>query len=1671
MRDPALGFRCIAIANRGEAALRCLRTVKALREREASPLVALALFTEPDRGAPFVRHADHAIEVAAPRGPLAAYLDVDAVLAAALRGGADAVWPGWGFLSEDPVFADRVTAAGMRFIGPPGDVMRRLGDKIEAKRLAERLGVPIAPWSGEALANLDAAEKVAPSIGYPLLVKAAAGGGGRGIRVVTNASQLAEAFRGASDEAQSAFGDARVYLERRVETCRHVEVQIAVDTRGNAVALGCRECSVQRRHQKLIEETPPPGLAPALLSALSEAALALVRAVDYRGVGTVEFLVAGDSFYFLEVNPRLQVEHGITEETTGIDLVEWQIRIARGEALPSQIVRSHGAAIEARICAEDPAEGFRPAPGRVVRFEPSLGPRIRVDSGVATGTRVPAEFDSLVAKLIATGETRDEALARLIAALRDFEVVIEGGATNRGHLLDVLESPAVRAGAVDTAWLEREGPRLRSADDPRAPAALIAAAILAYQRARLTARRAFYAGATNVALSRVPPSSGQQIDLVHAGISYKLHVFAVGAWRYRVVLDGVASSATWRGEGDHAAHLWIGARALRVLHDTNASGARVEVEGFAGTFAWQGVGRVCASAPALVVAIHVAPGDRVEAGEALGVLEAMKTEIAFCAPVAGVVAEVRVVPGRQVDAGAVLLVIEASGDARAPGASRIIVQRELDALDGALALASASDAEVAIELRAAGCAVPAARRELVTTLREEIRRLLLGYDWEPERGERLLGFLEAALPAESPPEFLSELAELRHEVALFADVETLFVRAPSSLGGSAREPSNLARLRAFVRRMDGEGAGIAESFLALLRRALSHYGVATLAPNDALERALLRLFATQRTRALRHRLVRAVLRRVVSLVDAGVSLRDDAALRDALDRVAALRGLVSDELADAAIETRSAAFEAWTPEPETAERGAPIAEVAFLGRLADFEVERLSSRRGITVLHARHREVPSDQRVFVLAEARAQVGGAEAALHAPTFERDFYDAARALRGVLLERDPQRRLQWNRIFLVVGPELFLDPPTAAQLARRLAPVTRHLGIEKVVVRLGLLDRTVPDAPAQPMEIVISDPTGTHLDVTWREPRHDPLRAASDYERHVVEARRRGLVYPYEIIAMLTRPGGDLPAGGFEEYELGPDGSALRIERSPGGNPSAVVFGVIGTLEESTGTVLRRVLLLSDPTRDMGALAAPECDRIVAAIDLAERLGVPLEWLPVSSGARISMESGTENLDATARVARRIITFTRGGGVIHLVVNGVCVGAQSYWNALATMLNDSRGALVMTPNAAMVLTGRAALEASGAVAAEDEVAIGGFERVMGPNGEAQYLARDLGEAYRILHRHYRYTYVVPGEPGPRRRASTDPIQRSICDDADPELEAEGFARVGDLFDAVQNGDRKRSFAMRALMRSLIDRDGGHLERWTAMAGAETAIVWDTQLGGFATCVIGIESRSVAREGYQPPDGPSSWSGGTLYPLSSKKVARALRAASGNRPVRGARESLGLRRFARVDAEAATRVRRRDRAGSRGVRRSAALPRGVALSRRSLRRVLARPESGPSCRGARRVVRLGDRRRTCRGRRLHAGTPRRRPGGSARRGTSRERRAFRDRPRRSPGGEAGGTGGAFRCGAQRRARTAGGVAARDRACVRAAPIRDRKNRRGVARSSASRRCCRAAPRARRG
>ncbi|MCW5944066.1 MAG: ATP-grasp domain-containing protein [Fimbriimonadaceae bacterium] len=453
-------MRKLLVANRGEIAVRVLRAAREMGIR------TVAVYSDADLHAPHALLADEAVYLGASE-PLESYLRADKILDAARRTGADAIHPGYGFLAESADFAEACAEAGLPFVGPPATAMRRLGAKIAAKRLANDAGVPTVPGYFEPDASEEDLRRAAHRVGYPVLLKASAGGGGRGMRVVLSESEFGAQYRTATDEARNAFGDGAMMVEKLVERPHHVEVQILADTHGQVAALFERECSVQRRHQKLIEEAPSPlfanGARPEVWAAMREAAISLARAAGYVGAGTVEFIVepTTDAFYFLEVNARLQVEHPVTEAITGVDLVQWQLRIARGERLslaPPLMVGDRtairGHAIEARVVAEDPAQNFAPSTGRLVGWAEPTGPGIRVDTGYGPGVEVPRYYDSLLAKTIVHGESREAARVRLRQALADFHVL--GVRTNIAFLRDLLEAPAFLAGSVDTGFVERE---------------------------------------------------------------------------------------------------------------------------------------------------------------------------------------------------------------------------------------------------------------------------------------------------------------------------------------------------------------------------------------------------------------------------------------------------------------------------------------------------------------------------------------------------------------------------------------------------------------------------------------------------------------------------------------------------------------------------------------------------------------------------------------------------------------------------------------------------------------------------------------------------------------------------------------------------------------------------------------------------------------------------------------------------------------------------------------------------------------------------------------------------------------------------------------------------------------------------------------------------------------
>jgi len=463
----------VLIANRGEIAVRVIRAC------HEEGLEAVAVYSEADRMSPHVRAADAAVAI----GPAAAsesYLNIPRLIEAAQHGGAEAIHPGYGFLAERAEFAAAVTRAGLTFIGPPAKAIQAMGEKTAARQRMARAGVPIVPGTTEPVADAAAAARAAGKIGYPVMLKAVAGGGGRGMRIARSADDLTSLFRQASSEAKSAFGDGSLYVEQLIERPRHVEIQVLADTHGHTVYVGERECSVQRRHQKLVEESPSPAVSPELRRAMGEAAVRAAEAVGYVSAGTVEFLLAPNgAFYFLEMNTRIQVEHPVTELVYGVDLVRQQLKIAAGHPLSLQqaALVPQGHAIECRITSEDPFQGFVPSTGRVQFLKPPAGPGIRWDAGIETGTEVGLSYDPLLAKLIVWAETRPTAIARMERALA--ELVIVGVRTSQPFHARVMRDPAFTSGAYDIGFLESRGAELLalSADDGELALAAVAAAL------------------------------------------------------------------------------------------------------------------------------------------------------------------------------------------------------------------------------------------------------------------------------------------------------------------------------------------------------------------------------------------------------------------------------------------------------------------------------------------------------------------------------------------------------------------------------------------------------------------------------------------------------------------------------------------------------------------------------------------------------------------------------------------------------------------------------------------------------------------------------------------------------------------------------------------------------------------------------------------------------------------------------------------------------------------------------------------------------------------------------------------------------------------------------------------------------------------------------------------
>jgi acetyl/propionyl-CoA carboxylase alpha subunit/acetyl-CoA carboxylase carboxyltransferase component len=1594
-------FTRLAIVNRGEPALRLIRAVRELNEQRGFGIRVIALHTQADRRALFVRAADEALCLR--DGTTAGGADIEhAELERVLRATrADAAWVGWGDAAQDAAFAELCERLGVLFIGPPPRALRALGDKVGARRLAEQCGVPV------------------------------------------------------------------VFPERLVAGARHVEVQVVADNHDTVWVPGVRDCTIARRDEKLVVESRSLMLDDEQEAEMRNAASTLVRAAGYRGLGTMEFLYhpTEKTFAFVEMNTRLPFEHPVTEATTGLDLVKLQLLLSDGERLVGDPPTEVGHAIEVRLTCQDADRDFAPAPGTLVLLHLPSGPGIRVDTGIVAGDLLTSDDDSLLAKIIAWGRDRSEALARLRCALRETTVVLQGGTTNKSFLLDLLDRPAVVSGAADTGWLDREQ---ASATTParHGDVALISVAIDVYDAEESLERQAFLASARG-GRPRASDAVGRAVQLGFQTRVYRLVVAQVGPRSYRLDVDGELIDVEVDRLSPFESRLMLGGAPFHVVSVSGPGDHLVEVDGVSHRIAPDTTALVRAPAPAVVVAMHVAVGDDVEAGAMVAVLESMKMETAVRAPYSGRVREVLAAVNSQVDAGAPLLRLDRFRD-------------EATAADApALRFTGSSghSSETAETLQTSqtvhAADAPTRAREHLLAL----RAMITGYDVSARRARTLVAEYSALRN-----ELAQDDAELRREelslLTIFADLCELSRNRPTmeEEGLDERVHTPREHFHTYLHSLDVKKESLPAAFRTRLSRVLRHYGVADLAPSPDLEEAVYRVFLAQQratdqvpvvtallerwlqegavstgpardeigevlerlivatqlrfpavgdlARGIRFRLldqplieaareqvyagvredlqhldehpdaadyaqrveamaasaeplirllaarigvnssgldpmlevltrryykvrglehVRSFQREGRQFVTGGYDIRDGQyrliatigeldELPAVLASVAGLAAEVADPtnlvvdlylsagepfgdpdsvaetlkqiLADVPIlvicrrvtvtmcSHTGAAIEQFTFRPsqegmeeERVIRGIHplIGQRLDLWRLKNFEGTRLPSTEDTYLFHLVARDNPADERLVALAEVRDVTPLRDAAgkvLAFPDVERTLGACLESIRAVQAERGPERRLDANRVLLYVWPPIDVALEELSGVARATAPLTVGAGLEEIMMLARLRDQ--PDAAPREVALLFSYRPGAGVGVAVTEPQTEPLAPLDEYTQKVRRSRARGTVYPYEIVPLLTGPGGT-----FTEHDLNETGRLVPVDRPRGRNRAGIVAGLVSTPSARHPEGMVRVALFGDPTKALGSVAEQECARVIAALDLAEEMAVPVEWFALSSGALISMDSGTENMDWVARALRRLITFTQAGGEVNVVVAGINVGAQPYWNAEATMLLHTKGILIMTPDSAMVLTGKQSLDYSGGVSAEDNFGIGGYDRVMGPNGQAQYWAPNLTAACSTLFAHYEHTYVTPGERFPRRAVSNDPPDRDVR--SYPHVHpSSDFTSVGDIFSDVVNKERKKPFDIRTVMRAVVDQDHAVLERWAGMADADTSVVLDAHLGGYPVTVLGIESRPIPRRGGIPTDGPDQWTAGTLFPRSSKKTARAINAASGNRPL---------------------------------------------------------------------------------------------------------------------------------------------------------------------------------------
>ena len=1546
----------------------------ALRREEKDAPNSVALFTEADRYSFYVQSADEAICIGADR---TAYLDAENVLKALQSVGCDAAWLGWGFASEDGDFCKVLENGGINLLAPRPETMTALGDKIQAKKMAEANEVPVAPWA--IVDSPDEAEQHAERIGFPLLLKAAGGGGGRGIRLVKSIDELSSAFVSARDEAARSFRSNGVFMEKFVGHARHIEVQVVGDGEGNVRVFGVRDCSLQRRRQKVIEECQAPNLDEGALQTLKAAARRLTAAVKYRSAGTVEFLYDLDLEvpYFLEVNTRLQVEHTVTEEVFGTDLVRLQIELARGGHLPSEPPFARGWAVEARVCAEDTQNSFTPAPGKIVRFVLPSGPGLRVDTGFVEGEEISADFDPLIAKVITWGPDRPSAFARLSRALEQTRIVVEGGTTNLAFLRTLIAREDVLAGNVDIGLIDR----LEVTPPMGAGIAMLAAAVDRFIQSGDTSR------------------SGER-HRVEAGGSFE--VYRLSTTLFEISNENGVVTVAHEADGPYQSWLTVNNQRYRI--ERAPGDITYLVDGTPHRVAASSGGMVISPSAALVLKVMVNVGDFVEEGQLVTTVESMKMEVQIKSAISGQVREVLVKDGAQVKSGQALLFVEPTSDetpkesptAVIPWMSKDLYDAQSsDRLYAAFTgwdfrgkqpledaknvgaehfeglLEAFVDLAELFERRPEREDGLAGQTRAITTdlwLQTLFERGLSQIP-EPSRQKLLKALRHFDIDENSEPESLgSALMRIKRVgealkvtglavVTLLSRLEETPIRIldrmtlldPSRFG-PVREAADHARYILFEklahRRLQARSEARARALLSWLRegkadwfelQSASESLVPGFAPdaadgcNVAAEAVARRLEWTGPndtvtmtefknrplytiTRAKDHEKTLVItlfpheaIEILENLTGTGPLRRLDLVLvpKQEKDGHAALEDLISafperifrnpcwHELCLIAVRGSGSSVRRFyadgTERQDRRDVTPSTARRMDLDRLSRFDFSRLASDEDVVLVHAKAWENQNDERLLAFGEVRSLEQAPGDPYHLPDVERVFHSAIRDMQTARAAIDPRKRLHWNRITIIIVPPIPVGIEELKKYTRHLIPAADGLGLEKLVMRARYTEEAMPEAGGVLMDLSVTPRIGGgEPEYKLKPASHEPLFSMTAYQSQVVRARRRGLTHPYEIIDLVEN-GGSWGKGQFEEYDLTAEGKVKRVAGRPaGGNTCGIVMGVIRAISARNDEPLDRLLLLSDPTRSMGSLAEPECRRILAGIELAEKLGIPVEWVAVSAGAKIDWDSGTENLDWTARVLRKLIEFTQNGGEVNILVPGICVGAQAYWNAEATMMMHTRGLLIMTDQGTMVLTGKRALDFSGCVSAEDDLALGGYTSIMGPNGQGQIHAANLLSAYELLHRYYDSTYVAPSAGRPKMVHSEDPNDRDITLNTYPADLEHGFTYIGDLFSIQHNPDRKRPFAIRPIMNAVIDTDAETVERWAGMHSAETVVVWETRIGGYGTCVIGIENQPISRLGNTSTDGPEQLAGGTLYPQASRKLARALNAASGRRPI---------------------------------------------------------------------------------------------------------------------------------------------------------------------------------------